>query len=100
LDNTSSTGGICAASGGRCCGQHANGGYCTPSFPQCCGQNACCQDSDVCCGTPQDPTGYCCPGGQHCCVSPSGCCPGTSAVNTTGTSAVGRQFAPRIRSAS
>src|SRR3954467_5790091 len=100
LDTTSSTGGICSTSGGRCCGQHATGGYCSPSFPQCCGQNACCQDSEVCCGTPQDPTGYCCPAGQECCVAPSGCCPSDSAaaVNTTVASEGGRRFAPRIRS--
>jgi hypothetical protein len=99
LDTTSSSGGICAASGGRCCGQHLTGGYCSPSFPQCCGQNACCLDSDVCCGTPQEPNGYCCPAGQACCNSPSGCCAAdAAAANTTTASGAGRQYAPRVRS--
>ena len=97
LDTTSSTGGICASAGGRCCGQHATGGYCSEFFPQCCGQNACCGINDTCCGTPQDPNGYCCPPGQECCVSPSGCCP-----VSTGNSAVASEHgvrggAPRVR---
>jgi len=98
VDNSSSTGGICAVSGGICCGQRNSGGYCPSSFPQCCGQNACCQSSDVCCGTPQQPIGYCCPAGQFCCNSSSGCCVAdTATVTTTAAIGEGRQFGPRRR---
>jgi len=100
VDNSSSTSGVCSVSGGICCGQRNSGGYCPSSFPQCCGQNACCQTSDVCCGTPQQPIGYCCPAGQECCNSQSGCCVAdAAAVNTTEASGAGRQFEPRGRAA-
>lgn len=65
-DTTSSTGGICATSGGNCCNRPNLGGYCPAGAPFCCGTAACCIEASKCCASALNPTGTCCPDGFEC----------------------------------